>query len=175
MNRPAQLGWRKTTLGELFRLKHGFAFKSRFFAPAGNPLVLTPGNFEADGGIKHRGDRDRYYSTDFPREYLLQPDDLLVVMTDLTQECRILGSPGFVPSGGSYLHNQRLGKVEQLRSDILAVRYLYYLFNTTEVRSRLRDGATGTTVRHTSPDRIYAVCAGRPARSRRCKSVAMKE
>ena len=36
---------------DLFRVKHGYAFKSEFFDAAGNYVLLTPGNFDEVGGF----------------------------------------------------------------------------------------------------------------------------
>jgi type I restriction enzyme, S subunit len=40
--------------------------------------------------------------------------------------------------------------------------FLYYLFNTTQVRGQISGSATGTKVRHTAPERIYRVRARVP-------------
>ena len=85
--------WTRGRLGDYFRIKHGFAFKGEFFAHEGQYILLTPGNFKADGGIKLKGEKEKYYTSGFPDEYLLKRGDLLIVMTDLTQNAPILGSP----------------------------------------------------------------------------------
>jgi type I restriction enzyme S subunit len=149
--------WTRTTLGEFFRLKHGFAFKGEFFANSGPYILLTPGNFRADGGLEARGDREKYYVGDFPKEFLLNEGEVLVVLTDLTQDAPILGSPAIIPAGRKYLHNQRLGKVVGLDESKLKKKFLYYLLNTANVREQIKATATGSTVRHTAPDRIYTV------------------
>jgi type I restriction enzyme S subunit len=59
------------TLGDLCRIKHGFAFKGEFFTDSGDLIVLTPGNFEPDGGIKLKGDKEKFYNGTFPSEFLL--------------------------------------------------------------------------------------------------------
>src|SRR5207245_1636067 len=89
-------GWTRHQLGELLRIKHGYAFKGEFFASQGDLVVLTPGNFRAEGGLKIEG-QQKYYRGEFPKEFLLKQGELLVVMTDLTQKAPILGSPAFVP------------------------------------------------------------------------------
>ncbi len=90
-------GRRRVKLGQFFRIKHGYAFKGEFFSDSGPYVVLTPGNFEQKGGIKLKGAKEKYYTSDFPSEFLLRRGDLLIVMTDLTQDAPILGSPAFVP------------------------------------------------------------------------------
>jgi type I restriction enzyme, S subunit len=150
-------GWPQVALGDVLRVKHGFAFKGEFFQPEGEQLVLTPGNFKIGGGLQQREGKERFYAGPYPQEFRLEPGDLLVAMTDLTQNSPILGSPLVVPSDGVFLHNQRLGKVEILDDRHLDRGFAYYLFVSDLVRSQLRGSATGSTVRHTAPGRIYSV------------------
>ncbi|HDR8945586.1 TPA: restriction endonuclease subunit S [Burkholderia vietnamiensis] len=146
--------WPTVRFGDLFQIKHGFAFKGEYFSDEPGPVVLTPGNFEARGGLKLRPGKDRSYDGEFPEAFKLKVGELLVVMTDLTQEAAILGAPAFVSSDIACLHNQRLGKIVDLKADRLDLRFLYYLCNTHDYREYLRSTATGSTVKHTSPGRI---------------------
>jgi type I restriction enzyme S subunit len=72
--------WRDTTLRELVRIEHGFAFKGVHFADNGEYVVLTPGNFHETGGFRARPEKDRFYAEPFPERYLLKKDDLIVAM-----------------------------------------------------------------------------------------------
>jgi type I restriction enzyme S subunit len=74
----------------LIDVKHGFAFKSRYFADTGEFVLLTPGNCHESGGLKLKGDKEKYYTGDIPEDYLLEEGDLLVVMTDLINTAPIL-------------------------------------------------------------------------------------
>jgi type I restriction enzyme, S subunit len=150
-------GWKKAKLGEYFRIKHGFAFKGEFFADKGPYILLTPGNFNPDGGIKLKGEKEKYYTGDFPLEFLLKRGDFLIVLTDLIQNAPILGSPAFVKEDNKFLHNQRLGKITNLNDSKMYPLFLYYLFNSAKVRDQIKASATGATVKHTAPERIYAV------------------
>lgn len=154
--------WRECKLGDLLAIKHGFAFKGEFFSREGEYVLLTPGNFREEGGLKLKGVKEKYYKGEFPDEFLLHRGDLLIAMTDLTQNAPILGSPAFVPDGGRFLHNQRLGKVINLQSDSVVPEFLFYLLNTESVRNQIKGSATGATVRHTSPSRIYDVSVKLP-------------
>jgi type I restriction enzyme, S subunit len=150
-------GWIESSLGDCFRIKHGWAFKGDFFADSGPYVLLTPGNFREDGGLQAKEEREKFYVGEFPHEFLLKRGELLIVMTDLTQNAPILGSPAIVPCDDRYLHNQRLGKVVRLDESKLTKPFLYHLFNTRDVRQQIKATATGATVRHTAPDRIYSV------------------
>lgn len=88
---------------------------------------------------------------------MLAPGDLLVTMTDLSKAADTLGYPAFVPkhdAGPRYLHNQRLGLVLIRGPERLNRRFLYYLMCTRAYRHDIVAGATGTTVKHTSPAKI---------------------
>ena len=154
--------WKSMCLGEYFKIKHGWAFKGKFFAEEGKYILLTPGNFNPEGGIKLKGDKEKYYAGDFPKEFLLASGDFLVVMTDLTQNAPILGSAAFVKENDRFLHNQRLGKIVDLDETKINRLFLYYLFNSSSVRNQIKATATGATVKHTAPDRIYSVTVNLP-------------
>ena len=149
------MSWRDIKLGEAFSVKHGFAFKSTYFSNAGSHLVLTPGNFHEEGGFRLKPGKDRAYCGDLPEDYVLKKGDLIVAMTE--QGPGLLGSSAIVPDSNRYLHNQRLGLIESLDKSVLNKRFLYHLFNTRGVRGQINGSASGTKVRHTSPERIYRV------------------
>ena len=149
--------WHEITLGDAIRVKHGFAFKSQYFWDTGEYVVLTPGNFNEEGGFRLRPGKDRFYHGGIPEEYVLQQGDVIVAMTE--QGPGLLGSSAVVPEGGRYLHNQRLGLVQTTNKDLLDKDFLYYLFNTRRVRGQISGSASGTKVRHTAPERIYQVKA----------------
>lgn len=148
--------WRKSKLGSLIDIEHGFAFKGEHFRdePPGD-ILLTPGNFAIGGGFKD--DKFKYYDGPVPEEFILQEGDLLVTMTDLSRNGDTLGYPAIVPpvSGQQrYLHNQRLGKIIITDTRELHPRFLFYVLCTREYRHEIIARATGTTVKHTSPSRI---------------------
>ena len=149
------MSWTEITLGDAFSVRHGFAFKSAYFADDGSLFVLTPGNFHETGGFRLRPGKDRAYLGDFPEAYVLEEGDVIVAMTE--QGPGLLGSSAIVPEDNRFLHNQRLGLIENLDETVLNKRFLYHLFNTRGVRAQISGGASGTKVRHTSPERIYRV------------------
>ena len=145
--------WKRHKLGELLRVKHGWAFKGEFFSETGIQSILTPGNFYESGGFKANTSKDRFYIGEYPKEYLCSKGDLIVAMTE--QAAGLLGSTAIVPEDNRYLHNQRIGLIscnEYLNKD-----FAYYLFMTQTVRQQISRSASGTKVKHTSPEKIYEV------------------
>jgi len=164
------MSWREITLGDAFRVKHGFAFKGQFFSETGTYVVLTPGNFNEEGGFRSRPGKDRFYSADIPEDFVLREGDLIIAMTE--QGPGLLGSSALVPEDAKYLHNQRLGLIQNLDHKKLDKDFLYYLFNTRSIRSQISGSATGTKVRHTAPERIYRVKALIPKEVEEQKRIA---
>lgn len=149
------MSWSEVQLGDGIQVKHGFAFKGEHFASSGEYLVLTPGNFLEKGGFRVRYGKERFYHADFPEEYLLTEGDLIVAMTE--QGEGLLGSAARIPADGKYLHNQRLGLVQITNPDLFDKRFLYWVFNSANVRAQICATATGVKVRHTAPERIKKV------------------
>jgi len=147
--------WELKSLAELISIKHGYAFKGEYFKNSGKYIVLTPGNFNEEGGFRRRKEKDKYYSGDFPVGYILTMGDLIVAMTE--QGEGLLGSTAIVPENDKFLHNQRLGLISSNQGISLDLKYIYYVFNSNVVRQQIRATASGAKVRHTSPFRIGEV------------------
>ncbi len=147
--------WRESRLGELLEIKHGFALLGKYFATAGTHVVLTPGNFFDEGGFKDKGDKEKWYIGPVPSEYVLDKGELLIAMTEQAEG--LLGSSAIIPKSGLYLHNQRLGRVLVRDEEMADKKFLYYLFNTSQVRHQIRASATGVKIRHTAPSRVENV------------------
>jgi type I restriction enzyme S subunit len=146
--------WRTVSLGDLFRVKHGFAFKSEYFTDEPQDTVLvTPGNFAIGGGFQD-GKR-KYYNGRVPEDYVLKPGQVVVTMTDLSKESDTLGYAASIPNDSTiWLHNQRVGLLEFKTEIPTSPRFIEYLLRTHEYRSWIVGSATGTTVKHTAPGRI---------------------
>ena len=153
------MSWPISAIGDLFDLKHGFAFKSENFLENGRYTLLTPGNFHEEGGFKDRGNKQRYHDDPVPKEYVLHGGDLLVAMTE--QAPGLLGSPIFIPETNIYLHNQRLGRV--LKKTEVESSFIFEMMNSYPIRMEIQRTSTGTKVKHTSPKKISSIQIGVPS------------
>ncbi|WP_392476196.1 restriction endonuclease subunit S [Nostoc sp. C110] len=145
--------WSVGKLGQYLNIKHGYAFKGEYITTeVTEKILLTPVNFKIGGGFNDS--KYKYYSADdYLNEYVLRRKDLAITMTDLSKEGDSLGYPAFIPDikGKVFLHNQRIGKVENNNID---KTFLYFLLCRREYRSHILGTSSGSTVRHTSPSRI---------------------
>jgi type I restriction enzyme S subunit len=147
--------WRKVQLGDLFKIKHGWAFKGEYFSSTGELIIVTPGNFLEKGGFRQILGKEKFYLGEFPEEFLLSKGDLVIAMTE--QGPGLLGSPAIIPLDNKYLHNQRIGLVNINNKNNIDTKFIYFLFFTSKVRNEIFASATGAKVKHTAPVRIYNI------------------
>lgn len=161
-------------LGDHISIKHGFAFDGEFFSDVDNGVVLvTPGNFAIGGGYQEG--KAKYFTGEYPEEFVLTADDLIVTMTDLSKRIDTLGYGALVPDDGrTYLHNQRIGLV-QFKDDAIDKHYLSYLMRSYDYQRAIAGSSSGSTVHHSSPDKICAYEFNLPHKKaqRRIASVLM--
>lgn len=146
--------WAPTSLVEHVSIKHGYAFKGQYFSDLPtHDILVTPGNFRVGGGFK--GDKPKYYAGECPEDYVLNSGDLIITMTDLSKNGDTLGYPALVPEGNDrrYLHNQRIGRVFR-ESERVSMEFLYWRLRSIDYQRYVVNGASGTTVKHTSPSSI---------------------
>lgn len=145
--------WDKKILGDLVKLENGFAFQSKYFKNKPTQvIVLTPGSVNIGGGFK--AGKGQYYDEkqEVPSKYVFKPGEMFITMTDLTPTAQALGFPAIIPKDeNTYLHNQRLGKLVGFQGDIA---FLYNLLRTTIKQKEVVLASSGTTVKHTSPDKF---------------------
>ncbi|KAA6339919.1 putative type I restriction enzyme specificity protein [termite gut metagenome] len=164
--------WKKYKLGDLIDIKHGFAFKGEYFSDEPtNDILLTPGNFKIGGGFK--SDKFKYYNGEYPKGYILKKDDIIITMTDLSKAGDTLGYSAKIPfhERFNYLHNQRLGLVK-FKNDEIAPDFLYWILRTQPYQYYIVCSATGSTVKHTSPNRICSYVFEAPIDKNEQKEIA---
>ncbi|EPF70371.1 restriction endonuclease subunit S [Acinetobacter rudis] len=140
--------WEHVKLENLVDLISGFAFKSDFFAEDGNKLI-TPKNFTTTGKANFTRTNTKWTTEISDEKYICSPNDLLVLLTDLTQSCELLGKPILLSQGdGNVLLNQRIVKI--IPNKKLEKTFLLYLLLTDDFHELIVSTASGTTVKHSS-------------------------
>lgn len=146
----------RVKLGDLLRIKHGFAFKSESYVQTSPYALVTLANISNSNNFRFDPDKTTYYGASFPKEFMLQTDDLIMPLTE--QVVGLFGNSAFIPSvsGVQFVLNQRVGKVipYEGRADKY---YIHFLLSTETVREQLEHRASGTKQRNISPDDVYDV------------------
>jgi len=146
--------WRAESLKGKVAISHGFPFSSEHFSSHGPYRLTTPGHFYEEGGFRDIGEKQKHYNGLVPSGYVLHPGELIVAMTE--QADGLLGSAAVIPKVDGYLHNQRLGRVKTLSSEV-ELGFLFYVFNSPSYRAKVRETAAGTKVKHTSPKKLLEI------------------
>ncbi|NLU84076.1 hypothetical protein HCA44_14975 [Rhodococcus sp. HNM0569] len=137
----------------MISVKHGYAFPGGEFSDDLTfPTLVTPGNFAIGGGFKET--KPKTFTGAYPKSFELDQGDLVITMTDLSKAGDTLGSPALVPADRTYLHNQRIGRVEIEAPRVVAREFLNYALRSSSYHAYIVGTASGSTVRHTSPTKI---------------------
>lgn len=139
-------GWVKKKLEELTSLIHGYAFDAkRFTEEPTSVMVLRMGNFKEKGGLQL--DKNvKYISKDyeFKQKYKLFAGDLIMVLSDVTRDGRIIGNVGILPDYGiEYALNQRVAKLE---CEDKIKTFLFCSLNSFDFKEHCKPRANGATV-----------------------------
>jgi len=112
---PIPESWEVVELNQLADLKNGYAFKSNDYVSESNTLNIRMSNIRPgalfDLEYNPRFLPDRFVEAH--KSFLLEDGDLIIAMTDMANDPKILGVPTIVrnPSTKKLLLNQRVGKL----------------------------------------------------------------
>ena len=112
---PVPESWEVVELNQLADLKNGYAFKSTDYVAESNTLNIRMSNIrpgaQFDLEYNPRFLPDHFAETQ--KSFLLEDGDLIIAMTDMANDPKILGVPTIVrnPSKKKLLLNQRVGKL----------------------------------------------------------------
>ena len=147
---------KKIRLGDVLKIKHGFAFKSEHYVEKSDYALITLANISETNTFQLNRDKLTYYGADFPVNFILDEGDLIMPLTE--QAIGLLGNSAFIPKvqGITFVLNQRVGKVV-VNDDLIDKYYLHYLLSTHSVKEQLEYRASGTSQRNISPENVYDV------------------
>jgi len=151
---PIPRGWDVFTLGDLITLDKGLSYKSKYLVPSGIPMAnlkcVAPGGGFQRGGLKP-------YAGDYKEKHLVHPGDIVIAMTDLTQNRVVIASPALVPRVSG--HDKILMSLDLTcpRPKVptsLTNLWLYQRLKSDDFKSFARGFANGTTVMHLKMDGV---------------------
>ena len=135
-------------LDEIADFQNGYAFSSKEYVTQSTESkeVLRMGYIKRGGGFKE--DDSKVFapkeSKGFTKKYMLDQDDIVIAMTDMKNDVKILGCCALVNHNSRFLLNQRVGRVRVKDTNLVNPKYLYYFLNSPDqlrdVRSRANSG-----------------------------------
>jgi type I restriction enzyme S subunit len=114
--------WQVKKLGEVCKLKNGFAFKSTEYQKEGVPVIRIS---DINQGIVSGEDAIKVQAQDVYENYLVENNDILVAMSGATT-----GKFGIYKSTEKAYQNQRVGKFKILDEKVLNNQFLFHQINS---------------------------------------------
>ena len=146
-------GWDVKPLGEISKAVKGRSYKSSQLADSDTALV-TLKSFGRGGGYQPEGLKS--FIGDYKPEQVVNPGEVIVACTDVTQAGRVIGHPALVEPDPKY-------RCLVASLDTIIVRpfdgnigreFLYFLCGTESFINHTSAHSTGTTVLHLSKNAI---------------------
>lgn len=142
-------GWKKKKLSELFSFVRGKSYTSKELSDEGTIMVNLK-NIQSFGGYK--SDVEKHFIGTFKEEQTLMKGDLIMGVTDMTQERRLVGSVALIPDfKETATFSMDLIKLISFK---LPNIYLYCAMRYGDVSRQIAPLANGVNVLHLKPEAI---------------------
>lgn len=155
-------GWEVKKLENIAEVFRGRSYKSSELVEedAGLPF-LNLKNIQRDGGYRHDG--TKRYNGPYKEHHKARTGDIIMAVTDMTQERRIVARPALVPRTDEeiYIYSMDLVKITAKESSNL--EYLYCLLRFSDFSDKTKQYANGANVLHLNPAHIIEYEFASPA------------
>ena len=152
--------WVEKPLSAVCDLQNGYAFKSGDYIESSSTLNIRMSSIRPGGSFDSEHNQ-RFLPDSYAKEYasfLLKEGDLIIAMTDMAGDPKILGVPTLVSNlnGRNFLMNQRVGKLFGF-SDNVRVPYLRYFLASPLIKGYYKSkGAGGLQINISKGDILSA-------------------
>lgn len=155
-------GWGVGVLGDLIHTVKGCSYKSEELAESDTALV-TLKSFAKGGG--YRPDGLKSFTGSYKPKQVVQPGDLVIACTDVTQAAEVIGRPAVVRGTGVY--RRLVASLDTLivrpRDSDMTRSFLYFLAATEAFVAHTFAHTIGTTVLHLAKEAVPTFRFARPS------------
>ncbi len=138
--------YEKVILKELCDIENGLAFKSKDYVEISNTLNFRMSNIRPNGIADIEYNR-KYLPDEYAitySKYLLKDGDVVIAMTDMASEPKILGVPTIIRKDSrNLLLNQRVGKFDKIKTDRLYKPFLKHILTNQSVKEYYKTLGSG--------------------------------
>jgi type I restriction enzyme S subunit len=147
------LGWELRSLAEVVSVTKGRSYKSSELEESSVSLVTLKSFFRGGG---YREDGLKPFTGTFKDDQVVEPGELVMAFTDVTQAAELIGVPAIVqadPSADLLVASLDVGIVRP-RSSSVPKPFVYFHLKSDSFRNHAKSHASGTTVLHLSKDAV---------------------
>ncbi len=141
-------GWSKKQLVNVFDYVRGKSYSSKEIVNSGNTLLINLKNIRAFGGYNRNA--EKYYVGKYGDSQKVQAGDIIMSVTDMTQERRLVGHVAIVPN----IPKTMIFSMDLIKLIPLTVKnsFLYSTMFFGGYSKRIATLANGTNVLHLKPE-----------------------
>jgi type I restriction enzyme S subunit len=147
-------GWEVKKLGEVADTFRGRSYRSVDLADEGGLPFLNLKCLDRDGGFRRTG--LKRYTGEFKDIHVAKKGDIVMAVTDMTQERRIVARAALVPTLDNEFGIFSMDLVRIEPKSELPRTFLYSFLRHSSFADEVKQHANGANVLHLSPDRITA-------------------
>ena len=153
-------GWRVGTVADVAVVHRGRSYKGSELADSGGRPFVNLKCMERDGGFRASG--LKRYTGQFKKSHTVRPGDMVMGITDMTQEWRIVARVGRVSGLDADFGVFSMDLVRIASRGAYAEPYLYAMFRWSGFADEVKQHANGANVLHLLPARIEEFAFVRP-------------
>ena len=149
-------GWETIAASKIVSITKGKSYKSKELIPS-NTALVTLKSFARGGG--YRMDGLKPYTGSFKPEQIVEPGEIILSMTDVTQSAEVIGRATLARSSPKFTRlvaSLDVGIIRSRNEKIPSTEYLHQVFSSDEFVNHCNSRTTGTTVLHLSKEAAYS-------------------
>jgi len=145
-------GWEVVRIDDVAMVHRGRSYRSKNLLDEGGLPFINLKCIDRDGGFRRDG--LKHYEGPYKDTQKVLSGDVVIALTDMTQERRIVARTGRVPMLDTDFGVLSMDLVKIEPKEGFSRDYLYGYFRGSDFADNLKQHANGANVLHLSPDRI---------------------
>ena len=145
-------GWEIVSIDDVATVHRGRSYRSKDLVDDGGLPFVNLKCIDRDGGFRRNG--VKRYVGKYKETQKVVSGDIVMAVTDMTQERRIVARAGRVPTLDSDFGVISMDLVKIEPREGISPDYLYGYFRGSDFADNVKQQANGANVLHLSPDRI---------------------
>jgi type I restriction enzyme S subunit len=147
--------WYRGTIGDGVRFIRGRSYRSLELSHTGGLPFVNLKCVKRDGGFRRDG--LKRFTGDYKPEQVLRPGDVVMAVTDMTQERRIVGQAAMIPRMDEPLAVLSMDLVKVEPTNRTRLLFLYFWLRFSGFSKVAAQHANGANVLHLSPKALFGL------------------